>query len=389
MDNLDIPYYKVPPSYSDFLKNHLIPNKPAIIGPALIDSWKARKEWIVPIDTPAPSTATTDLQPKFKPNYAYLRDHFGSAQGQVAKCDERHFTDQHRTVQTFAEFIKTWEADDGKPSLYYLKDFHLAKAFPDNHFYQVPYLFEDDWLNEYWLQERDDDDYRFVYLGGDSTFTPLHEDVYRSYSWSSNVCGIKKWTFFPPGQEDLYKDRYGNRVYDIREVDPTEFPQFAQARKTVVYQRDGETIFVPSGWYHQVENIGAAISINHNWTNATNLIMTYRSLKKDYDDCVRAIEDLRESMAEFTEECQKLLLVHSGWDWSTFLSILSCVVRHRASGAGPAHQPGWDWQREQIKLVLAQWVADEGEETLLQFFKSKDNDLYVKYLELKQRVLFS
>lgn len=36
----------------------------------------------------------------------------------------------------------------------------------------------DDWLNEYWLSTSNDD-YRFAYLGGDSTFTPLHADVYR------------------------------------------------------------------------------------------------------------------------------------------------------------------------------------------------------------------
>ena len=33
-------------------------------------------------------------------------------------------------------------------------------------------------MNEYWLQENNDD-YRFVYMGGDGTFTPLHADVYR------------------------------------------------------------------------------------------------------------------------------------------------------------------------------------------------------------------
>lgn len=33
-------------------------------------------------------------------------------------------------------------------------------------------------MNEYWLQEQEDD-YRFIYMGGHGTFTPFHADVYR------------------------------------------------------------------------------------------------------------------------------------------------------------------------------------------------------------------
>lgn len=108
-------------------------------------------------------------------------------------------------------------------------------------------------MNEFWLT-RDDlqDDYRFVYIGGHHTFTPFHADVYRSYSWSANICGIKRWTLFLPGQENLFKDRLGNMVYDIREVDEVKFPRFREAKKIVIMQRDGETLFVPSGWFHQV-----------------------------------------------------------------------------------------------------------------------------------------
>ena len=32
-----------------------------------------------------------------------------------------------------------------------------------------------------------------------------------------------------------------------------------------VVQEAGETIFVPSGWYHQVTNLVDTVSINHNW----------------------------------------------------------------------------------------------------------------------------
>lgn len=243
----------------------------------------------------------------------------------------------------------------------------------------------DDWLNEYWLQQKGDDDYRFAYLGGHTTFTPLHADVYRSFSWSSNICGIKKWTIFPPGQEDLYKDKFSNSVYDIRDVDLAQFTKFDRVKKVVIYQKDGETVFVPSNWFHQVENIGAAISINHNWINASNIMWTYESLRKDWNDCKHAIEDLEDTMppVEFLQECQNLLLVHSGWDWRIFLNMVAHIIANRIKVPNiPINQPDLGWQMDRIEEVLKQWEIDEPR--LLEYFKN--NDLFDTYLQLKSNI---
>ena len=35
--------------------------------------------------------------------------------------------------------------------------------------------------------------HRFVYAGVAGTWTPLHADILRSFSWSANVAGRKKW----------------------------------------------------------------------------------------------------------------------------------------------------------------------------------------------------
>jgi hypothetical protein len=43
------------------------------------------------------------------------------------------------------------------------------------------------------------------YLG---SWTPLHADVFRSYSWSINICGRKLWILYPPHQESFLKDRW-------------------------------------------------------------------------------------------------------------------------------------------------------------------------------------
>lgn len=80
------------------------------------------------------------------------------------------------------EFLDEWEEHSraDKSSRTYLKDFHFVKTFPDYGAYETPDIFSDDWMNEFWTRRTDmDDDYRFVYCGGDGTFTPFHADVYR------------------------------------------------------------------------------------------------------------------------------------------------------------------------------------------------------------------
>ncbi|KAI9254477.1 hypothetical protein BDA99DRAFT_485790 [Phascolomyces articulosus] len=359
-----IRYYEDIPTYDFFLQNHLLPNIPALIGPALTKNWKARHEWVTKKENS--NNNDNKNQPEWEPRLDYLNEQFGKAMVNVADCIERDFTDQKRSDMTFEEFIKLWP--DGR---YYLKDWHFVRAYPEYQAYEVPHIFADDWMNEYWLQENKDD-YRFVYMGGDGTFTPLHSDVYKSYSWSSNICGIKRWVFIPPGDEKYLKDRFGNLVYDLRNYDHQQFPNVEKARKLIYYQRDGTTIFVPSGWHHQVDNIGMTISINHNWSNACNLGLTFRSLTSDLYDVERSIDDLRQSMPpmEFVQTCQQLLLAHSGWDWCIFVKMLNCISQRLSKQIkSPDHdeaeqqpplfslslQPKVEWQAQQILIVLEEW----------------------------------
>jgi len=53
----------------------------------------------------------------------------------------------------------------------------------------------------------------------------------------------------------------------------TFYPGIAAAKKLLVRveQTEGQTIFVPSEWYHTVENLEDSFSINRNWINATNV----------------------------------------------------------------------------------------------------------------------
>ncbi|KAG0043576.1 JmjC domain-containing protein 4 [Gryganskiella cystojenkinii] len=313
-----IPYCNEPPTYHQFRDRFLDPNIPVLIGPSLTAPWRARQQWVC---------AQTG-----KPDFDRLRDQLCQqpVEVPVADCATRDYTDQKRSTMDLKQFLDEWEAKSllGEPSRTYLKDFHFIRAFPSYGAYETPAIFRDDWMNEFWTRRADlDDDYRFVYCGGDATFTPFHADVYRSYSWSANICGVKKWTLFPPGQEHLFRDSLRNTVYDIENVDSTQFPLFQTAKRFTVFQEPGQTLFVPSGWWHQVHNIGDTISINHNWCNGSNLDLILESLCLDLKEVQQEIEHLKGGMeeSEWIETCQRLLLANSGWDWSTLWQLCKTV----------------------------------------------------------------
>lgn len=189
-------------------------------------------------------------------------------------------------------------------------------------------------------------DFRFVYTGPAGTFTPLHRDVYGSYSWSANVVGRKLWWLFPPGTEDdpALRDSRGELLFDVRGLP-------AEAKGIKVLQEAGEVIFVPSGWHHQVVNLDfvgvepkgdvlthQCISINHNFFSSATLSRVYDALRASEARCAAAIEDVRGDIkarlgaatveiagetvpaweAEWAAEVDGLLARDAGWGWAGF-----------------------------------------------------------------------
>jgi JmjC domain, hydroxylase len=131
--------------------------------------------------------------------------------------------------------------------------------------------------------------FRFVYLGPKGTSTPLHADVLRSFSWSTNVCGQKRWYFIPPLHTHLLYDLFGAKLayhvhadlsmengdarYCASSFMSIMYPglQIARRYAITIVQEAGETVFVPSNWFHTVENLVDTLAINHNWLNGANI----------------------------------------------------------------------------------------------------------------------
>jgi len=222
----------------------------------------------------------------------------------------------------------------------------------------------------------DSDDFRFCYAGCAGSSTPLHRDgtqrqcthtVYTSYSWSTNIAGRKRWRLFAPSDAALLRRTYLATTFLLTAGFPDQrtsevAPSYAEmerrraagtlghyqdgyegwpgwedvrVRVYTVEQAPGQTLFVPSNWYHEVENLTDCISVrcartlltqlNHNWCNAVNLLSMYVAMEDESDDVAAALSDVRELLQaqnaweyEFTRITQQVVEQDAGWAWAGF-----------------------------------------------------------------------
>ncbi|KAJ1728414.1 hypothetical protein LPJ72_005487 [Coemansia sp. Benny D160-2] len=310
-------------SAEEFAQNHLRANRPVVLGAGFTENWRSRREWV----------------DGGRPNFARLREIYGEAVVAVAHCDTPHLSDQKRTEMRMSDFLDRWQASSSSvEEKLYCKDFHLSKHAYDA--YEVPAPLSDDWLDLFYSQHPElNDDYQFCYMGGDGTWTPFHRDVYWSYSWSANICGTKRWILVPPGQEPLFTDALNNTVYNLLDYDDTQFPRLHELHTLEVVQRAGEIVFVPSGWWHQVHNIGDTVSINRNWANEYNLPVVHAHLRSAIADVFHAFRDLAH-LDDFPAIAQQALRANSAIDYAWFFDFLSSIahvyLRALAAPASPS-----------------------------------------------------
>uniref|UniRef100_A0A8C1JLF4 Jumonji domain-containing protein 4 n=1 Tax=Cyprinus carpio TaxID=7962 RepID=A0A8C1JLF4_CYPCA len=269
-------------AYSKFFKNYLIPNQPCMFSKKFTEDWNCRKKWV-----------TADG----KPNLQRLLQEFDESPVPVANCSAKEYNSNPKQIMPFKEFIQYWREfiQNGHSSprgCLYLKDWHMQR-------------------------------------------TPFHADVFRSYSWSANICGRKKWLLYPPGQEEFLRDCHGNLAYDVTAPvlqDKGLYPQFEEACQPLeIIQEAGEIIFVPSGWHHQVYNLEDTISINHNWLNGCNLDIMWQFLQEELSSVQREIEEWRDTMDSWHQHCQVIMKSCTGIDFGEFASFLKTIANNRMS----------------------------------------------------------
>ncbi|XP_011216405.2 2-oxoglutarate and iron-dependent oxygenase JMJD4 [Ailuropoda melanoleuca] len=324
-------------SYADFFKGYLLPNVPCVFSSAFTERWGSRRRWVTPDG---------------KPDFEHLLRNYGDVVVPVANCGVQEYNSNPKEHMLLRDYISYWKdyIQGGYSSprgCLYLKDWHLCRDSSAEDVFTLPVYFSSDWLNEYW-DALDVDDYRFIYMGPTGTWSPFHADIFRSFSWSVNICGRKKWFFFPPGQEEALRDCHGGLPYDVTSpalLDSRLYPMRKHCSPPLeLTQEAGEMVFVPSGWHHQVHNLEDTISINHNWVNGCNLANMWHFLQQELRAVQQEVSEWRDTMPDWHHHCQVIMRSCSGINFEEFYHFLKIIAERRllllAKGMGPGTMEG-------------------------------------------------
>uniref|UniRef100_A0A7S1TU82 JmjC domain-containing protein n=1 Tax=Phaeomonas parva TaxID=124430 RepID=A0A7S1TU82_9STRA len=141
-------------------------------------------------------------------------------------------------------------------------------------------------------------DYRWLIAGPKASGSVFHIDPNSTNAWNAAVRGRKRWILYPPGCEPppgVMPSADGADVtlplglgewflsfwahHELRRQDPEP-----SRRPLEVTCEEGETIFVPAGWWHLVLNLDdVCVAITQNYVSASNLKLVVDFLKYKED----------------------------------------------------------------------------------------------------------
>lgn len=213
-----------------FAEQHLNPMLPVVFTD-FTQNWAGRQKWTIEF---------------FKKQYGHLSVPVASPN--YSKPGKNYMYPD--TTMSFGEYLTLL---DRGPMEY--------RIFLWNLFKYAPELIKDfDYPN---IMDGFIQDFPFMFFGGQGSVTAMHYDIDMSHVFLSQLHGRKRVVLFAHDQSPyLYHLPYSVASYvDINKPDYARFPALAKAKgwETMLYP--GETIFIPSGYWHYIEYTDGGYSI--------------------------------------------------------------------------------------------------------------------------------
>ncbi|MGK6341674.1 cupin-like domain-containing protein [Chryseobacterium sp. DT-3] len=135
----------------------------------------------------------------------------------------------------------------------------------------------------------------FMFFGGEGSVTRNHIDIDMSHVFITQFQGTKRIWLFPWEQSDLmYKLPYNfHSLPNIKDPDYREFPALLYLDGYEAVLEPGETLYIPSGWWHyiQYETAGYSVSVRalpssilEKWRGFKNMVIT-----RNFDNMMRKL----------------------------------------------------------------------------------------------------
>ncbi len=266
-----------------------------------LHAWKALERWRL-----------TELE-----NDSDLRD-------RALKCGE---DDDGKSIRMKLKyFLKyLWNNKDDSPLYIFDSSFdedRLAKRLL--HDYRVPTYFNEDLFHL--VGEKRRPPYRWFLVGPERSGTCVHIDPLATSAWNTLIVGKKRWVLFPPhvpksvvkGKGHIKKHEDDEAVHYFTFILPRirkaaissggmgKYENFECYEFT---QYEGETVFIPNGWWHAVLNLTHTVGITQNFCSQRNFddvwIKTRTGRKKMAYRWLRKLDESYPHLAQRARELNK------------------------------------------------------------------------------------
>lgn len=126
-----------------------------------------------------------------------------------------------------------------------------------------------------------------MFIGGKGTVTPFHSDGMQTAAYLNQVMGRKRCYFVSPDQDArmyprAFRRQFGMAQVDYRRPDLARQPLFRDVVVEETILNPGETLYVPSNYWHAIEAMDASISYSHQIVNDNNALGWLRCIPERY-----------------------------------------------------------------------------------------------------------
>ena len=220
-----------------FKQKYLKQDKPVVIR-GLWNEYPASKKW------------TVDY---FKENLGDIE--VGVFDGRMQK-EDRSFKQAHRKMK-FGEYLEQITADVTNDIRLFL--FNIFKHKPD-----LRSDFEFPPLTKLYLKK-----VPFMFFGGKNSKVRLHQDMDWSNVFLTQLHGRKEVVLFHPKYSKLlYRYPFGvHSSVDIENPDYDKFPGLKHVEGMHCILEPGDTLFIPSGYWHYIKYLDGGYAINQRALN--------------------------------------------------------------------------------------------------------------------------
>jgi hypothetical protein len=242
-----IPIERIPPPTKQAFHAEFIRRGRPVILTGLVDAWQGKGLW----------------------SPAYFRETYGGVRVSVAstRSDGNLVLDLERGLNyremTVADYVAAMqETAAGGP--YVVAE---IGRFPEQ--FRRELVVPEYCRGAPWLRSK-------LWFGSKGTVTQTHrgapENLY------SVVRGQKRFVMWPPSQtRKVYPYSLFSKLPNFSPVDPdvpdfARFPRFRDAQPWVADLRDGDTLFIPSLWWHHVRTVESTIAVNFWWSRGITVL---------------------------------------------------------------------------------------------------------------------